>query len=125
MSHDGHHRQRESLSGDWIDEVFRALSRRPRRMTVSVLLENGPMSVDELVAYLAGVSGSERGEISTETDHERVLVGLTHVHLPELERTGLVTRDGDEVSAGERAELAGELLGVIAAHRSPVSDEQP
>ncbi|SFR33890.1 response regulator [Halogeometricum limi] len=69
------------------DELFDLLSSTARRIILFHLRQHGAATVDELVDVLAEVG---------EYDRQLASVELFHVHLPELQRLGLLTYDVDE-----------------------------
>lgn len=77
-----------------IDErVFRALSERPRRYALYVLLDRESIGTSELADVLTGwLYAAGRGMAGPE-EHERVRRDLHHVHLPMLVDAGLVECD--------------------------------
>jgi len=91
-----------------VDRVFGLLKDERRRLVLAYLgQQDGPVSVDELVEYVAAfesdepVSGLDAGE------RKRMYVSFYQGHLPMMDEFGAVEfdRSGGEVAAGERFEL--------------------
>lgn len=76
-----------------LDECFEALGSAQRRRLLLALLESNPR--DDTPAVTEGVTDSEG-------DADRALVQYHHVHLPKLERYGLVDwdREAGQVTKG-------------------------
>lgn len=66
------------------------LSSRRRRRLLSYLIENPnkPIAVDRLITYLQSVK--------EDAESENIRLALKHVHLPKLERVGLIAHTTDE-----------------------------
>lgn len=77
------------------DELYRALAAAPRRRVLYHLLHESPASPDELADLLAGWEATTRDGAVGPERRTTLVTELHHVHLPLLEDTGLVTRDGD------------------------------
>ena len=77
------------------DALYRALASTRRRQLLAVLRDTGPggTSIDELATLLCGYDATETGTMGTPSDRDRLLVELTHVHLPHLDALGMVEYD--------------------------------
>lgn len=90
-------------TGGRLDETYAVLSSRRSRSVLSVLSERPDgVSVPELATLVAGREGDAPGGSVPATDRERVRTSLHHRHLPKLEETSLVERQGGEVYPGVR-----------------------
>lgn len=79
------------------DELYRALASTQRRRLLHLLLvsDAGAMSVDKLVTLLSGWTATDSGAAVSPDEHARTRIALTHVHLPRLEKLGLIEYDPD------------------------------
>lgn len=80
-------------SGPETDDVFDSLRTSHRRHVLQLLgRTNRPLTVGEIVEYVVETEYGGNGE-PTETERSRVFTGLHHVHLPKLDRLGLISYD--------------------------------
>lgn len=85
------------------DALYRALASTARRRLLAVLRsEGGGTSVDELATLLCAWDATSAGTMGTPRDRDRLLVALTHVHLPQLDTIGLVEYDRDSGTVAPR-----------------------
>lgn len=95
-----------------IDDVFRALANRRRRLALVALLETEtPLTTEDLVETVA----SRERERRPPERAGLVAIDLTHVQIPHLVDAGLVryATDRDRIVATDRAERIESLLGAI------------
>jgi DNA-binding transcriptional ArsR family regulator len=98
---DPHFQEIVETDADGWDAVVANLA-RPQRRTILAVLEDRDGSLDDrdepmAVADLAAaVRGRETGDESPADASTDVLASLHHVHLPKLERAGLLAYDADE-----------------------------
>jgi hypothetical protein len=77
------------------DDLFRAVSKAPRRRVLSYLLDTRETTVAELAAVLTGWHATEAGPAGP-SDHQQIELVLRHVHLPMLAADGFVRFDPDD-----------------------------
>lgn len=95
-----------------LDELFRLLSVRHRRLALHRLLEtDGPVSATDLAAWIADIDASD-----ADLAVQRIYTGLVHVHLPMLEEHDVISMDddGDTVRLRPTADRLGQLLALSA-----------
>jgi DNA-binding transcriptional ArsR family regulator len=83
------------------DDLFRALSKAPRRRVLYYLLETPETTAEELADVLVGWHATE-SELVGPTDREQISLVLRHVHLPMLAQAGFVQYDVDDGSVVRR-----------------------
>jgi len=86
------------------DALYRAFASKRRRRLLAMLRDTGPdgTSVDELATLLCGYDATDTGTMGTPSDRDRLLVALTHVHLPHLDAVGLVDYDRGDGTVAPR-----------------------
>lgn len=82
------------------DELYRALGSTRRRRLLYILLVEEESAVGKLATILAGWDTTETGGMASPDDREQIRLGLEHVHLPLLEKTGLVAHDRENDTVG-------------------------
>lgn len=99
--------------------LYRALSAAARRRLLWYMLDDTEeVTLDEAARVLAGWEATETGTLSTEADHDDLLVELHHRHLPVLDEAGLVSYDPNEKAVvlesldESTAERLEDLVGV-------------
>jgi DNA-binding transcriptional ArsR family regulator len=97
----------QTVQIDW-SLVFAAVADDSRREILRYLTENGErVHVTDLAGHLCG------GEYSDSEEIKRISVGLTHVHLPKLDESGLISWDRQRDTVG-LTDLAYHLpVGVV------------
>jgi DNA-binding transcriptional ArsR family regulator len=93
------------------DELFRVLADATRRRTLWLLLERQRTTLDELADTLIGWRAEERDVVGPD-ERERIVLALSHVHLPMLRDSGLVAHDADggKIRLSSPAEPVRELI---------------
>ena len=91
----------DTVGVDWerpagIDETFRILRSRDRRVALYYLLEHGSAGVEEITDVITGWSAAFDGRVATEADRTRVRTELSMRHLPMLIDASLVARGPDD-----------------------------
>jgi hypothetical protein len=94
------------------DALYRVLASTPRRRVLYYLLEHEESDLQDLAAMLTGWEGAAAGETAGPAEYERIRTELTHVHLPMLAETGLVTHD-QETGRVELAALDDEVRDLV------------
>jgi hypothetical protein len=100
-----HSSEGESLP---VDRVFGLLKDERRRLVLAYLgQQDGPVSMDELVEYVATFESDEAVSQLDAADRKRIYVDLYQAHLPMMDGLGAVDLDRSrgKVEAGERFEL--------------------
>lgn len=107
------------------DALFDALSARPRRQTLSYLLEEPKTTIDDLADVIAGWRSTESGPVGP-TEREQIGLELRHVHLPRLDSATLVQYDSvrGDVRLRELPEPVRELVRFADGYDRAV-DEMP
>ncbi|QZP37572.1 DUF7344 domain-containing protein [Halobaculum magnesiiphilum] len=104
------------------DALYRGLASTQRRRLLAILQDEGPdgTSVDELATLLCGWEATETGAMATQSERDRLLVALTHVHLPQLDTIELVEYDPASGTVAPRPldPEVEELVGRSAAAES-------
>ncbi|WP_144902827.1 DUF7344 domain-containing protein [Halobellus captivus] len=75
------------------DRLYHALASETRRRIVYFLLEEEQATIETLATVLAGWDADETGTMATETNRDRILIELSHSHLPRLDEAEVVTYD--------------------------------
>lgn len=74
-----------------VDDAFALLSSRPRRYILYYLIRsNDTIELRELADQLV------RWDETAIDDHEQLIASLYHVHLPKLEKSGVLTFDSNQ-----------------------------
>lgn len=103
----------DDASGPGIDDLFKLLSVRRRRLVLHFLrAADGPMATAELATRIAAAPTG--GDEDDGREMERIHTGLVHVQLPMLEDYGVVSVEagGDEIRLGPTAERLEPLLAL-------------
>ncbi|WP_336025420.1 DUF7344 domain-containing protein [Halobellus salinisoli] len=115
-------RPTDSLAQLSDDRLYQALASETRRRLLFFLLDEKESTVETVATVLAGWDADETGSMSTASDRERILIELSHNHLPRLEAAGLVSHDRGE---GEiRVESIDPLLAALIS-KSVDSEQSP
>ncbi|WP_049987900.1 DUF7344 domain-containing protein [Halobellus rufus] len=75
------------------DQLYQALASRTRRRLLFFLLDEKESTVETVATVLAGWNADETGSMSTAADRDKILLELSHNHLPRLEEAGLLSYD--------------------------------
>ncbi|RBI58293.1 ArsR family transcriptional regulator [halophilic archaeon] len=102
-----------------MDTVLDVLADAYRRRLLVTLLERDSQDADDARIPADVTSGDE--------ERDRLDVELVHVHLPKLERAGLVEWDREtrEVRTGPRFEATRPLLRFVRDYADELPDERP
>ena len=98
-----------------INEVFRILKARPRRVALTALKrDGGQFSQIDVVSRL-------------DSSTEQVAIELTHVHLPKLEGAGYITwdRDAGTFSRGPKFDEIEPFIDFFDEHTEEIPCEWP
>ena len=95
-----------------LDDLFHALSRGERRLTLRYLdSQNAPVAVDEVAAALAADQQSHN------MNEDQIMLALAHQHFPLLEDTHLVERTSqDRVVTTDAASAAIDVLNTVRCY---------
>jgi len=98
-----------------VDAVFGVVADDDRRYALYYLSDRGATDVEQLATVVAGwtSANADPTAVVTPDERERVRVALHHVHLPRLEREGIVGYDR-ETGTVELADVP-ELLDTVLA----------
>jgi hypothetical protein len=105
---------RESLDVTF-DDAFRLLADPYRRRLLLTLLESNPEDETDIPEDLT----------TTDEELEKMLIAMTHVHLPKLESLDVIEwdRERNVVRKGANFEGLRPLLELIENHRDELPDE--
>ncbi|WP_227354014.1 DUF7344 domain-containing protein [Haladaptatus salinisoli] len=98
-----------------LDAMLELLADRRRRYALYYLREQErAVGVDELTRRIA-----ERDERTRARDRDRVRIELLHKHLPKMEASGVIERDGDAIRLGRSADSLDPYLHIAAELERP------
>lgn len=101
-----------------LDDVFRALADRRRRIVLVALLgSETPLTIDELAAEIVAREREERPTDGSTCELERVRIDLYHKQLPHLADAGLV-RGGSDGRPIEPTARVDEIESLLSTDRS-------
>lgn len=94
-----------------LDEVFSILSNPRRLHAIAVLLSDGRMDKGQLADRVAELEFERPiDQIDKAKERHKVYVSLQQTHLPTLEESGVVVREGNEIVLGPNAESCKQAL---------------
>ncbi|MFC4439832.1 MULTISPECIES: DUF7344 domain-containing protein [Natrialbaceae] len=105
-------------TGPTLDDVFRALADRRRRLALVALLESEtPLTIDELAADIVAREREERSTDGSARETERARIELHHKQLPHLVDADLVRGgiDGQPIEPTARVDEIESLLPMASS----------
>lgn len=104
-----------------LDRVFDSLSHPRRRCVLYYLRDQETVAVDDLAATVAAWERGVPEEAVSEETTRRVHADLRHVHLPKLERNGLLEYDSRSgtVRYGVQPDALDEFLDAVIGFEEP------
>jgi hypothetical protein len=105
-----------------LDDVYSVLSNRRRRFVIHRLLQtDGACSLRGLSRIVAAWENDKAPQEVTAAERHRVYNGLQQLHLPKLDRAGLVEYDADRGEVRATSDLADVRLYLEVVPRSEIA----
>lgn len=104
-----------------LDDLFRVMADRHRRVALYYLLERDRVSVPELVDVVTGWTHASDGAVARRDDRERISTGLRTVHFPTMEAANVVAvdREADDVTLADLPGAHGSFVRWSATVETP------